>query len=121
MVQKSLRGVLALGGLHAGGVLAMGGDPVVVFSVGGASYIFGPGVAGAIVQVPIDAERDLADIDEVSLEQGPVRGNQISCVKLGGFKDVDAPPILECFGDRLGGPAVDGFLSSGPAGNNLVF
>ena len=80
MVLKSLRGVLALGGLHAGGVLAMGGDPVVVLSVGGASFIFGPGVFGLVVQFPLDANLDLAAVDEVSLDWGPVHGGPISWV-----------------------------------------
>ena len=81
LILKSLRGVLALGGLPAGDGLAV--------------------------------------LDGVSLAQGPVRGDQIPCVQLG-FKDADAPPILECFGDSLGGPDVDSFLYSGPAGNDIV-
>ena len=59
--------------LPARGVLAMGGDPVVVLSVGGASFLFGPGVSGIVVQVPMDAAPDLAVVDEVSLDWGPVR------------------------------------------------
>ena len=48
--------MLAFEGLRAGDVLAMGGDPVVVLSAGVASYIFGPGFASAVVQVPIVAK-----------------------------------------------------------------
>ena len=35
LILESLRGVLALGGLHAGDGLAMADDPVVVLGVGG--------------------------------------------------------------------------------------
>ena len=80
LILKSLRGMLALEGLPAWDVLAMGGDPVVFLSVGGASFFFGPGVSGIIVQVPLDTDADLAVIDEVSLDWGPVRGNLISWV-----------------------------------------
>ena len=83
MILNSLRGVLALGGLHAGDGLAMGGDPVVGLGVGVVQHVLGPGVAGNVVQVLIEAEQALADLDEVSLEQGPVHGDQIPCVSWG--------------------------------------
>ena len=59
--------MLAFKGSHAGDVLAMGGDPVVVLSVGGASFIFGPGVSGLTVLFPLDADLDLAAVGEVVL------------------------------------------------------
>ena len=51
--------------------LAMGGDPVVVLCVGGASFIFGPGVFNLVVQFPLDADLDLAAVNNVSLDWGP--------------------------------------------------
>ena len=121
LILKSLRSVLALEGSPAWDVLAMGGDPVVFLSVGGASFLFGPEVSCIIVQVPMDADPDLAAVDEISLDWGPLRGDLISWVQLGGFKAADAPLALECLDGCLGGLAVNGFFYSGPSGADLAF
>ena len=42
--------------------------PVVVLWVGGALFIFGPGVSGLVMQFPLDADLGLAVVDEVSLD-----------------------------------------------------
>ena len=41
---------------------------VVVLWVGGALFIFGPGVSGLVMQFPLDADLGLAVVDEVSLD-----------------------------------------------------
>ena len=80
LVLRSPRSVLAFKGSPAGDVLARGGAPVVVLQLGGASFIFGPGVSSLVVQFPLDANLGPAVVDEVSLDWGSVRGVPISCV-----------------------------------------
>ena len=121
MILKSLWSVLALKGSPDWDVLAMGGNPVAFLSVGGASFLFGPGVFCIVVQVLMDADPDIAAVDEVSLDWGPVRGDLISWVQLGGFEAADTPLVLECLDGRLDGPAVNGFFYSGPSGDDLAF
>ena len=48
--------MLAFEGTRARDVLAMGSGPVVVLRMGGASFIFGPGVSGLVLRFPLDAE-----------------------------------------------------------------
>ena len=52
----SLQLMLTFEESHARNVLVMGSGPVVFLRVGGASFIFGPGVFGLILRVPLGAE-----------------------------------------------------------------
>ena len=80
LVLRSPRSVLTFKGSPARDVLARGGAPVVVLQVWGASFLFGPGVSGLVVQFPLDANLGLPVVDEVSLDWGSVRSVPISCV-----------------------------------------
>ena len=60
--------------------IALAGVSVVVFQLGGVSFISGPGVSGLVVQFALDANLGLAVVDEVSLDWGSVRGVPLSCV-----------------------------------------
>ena len=80
LVLRSPRSVLAFEGSPAGDLPARAGALVVVLQVGGALFIFDPGVSGLVVQFPLDANLGLAVVNEVSLDWGSVRSVPISCV-----------------------------------------